>query len=61
MRHLAVTTASPGQRPRGVDFGSFHQSPEAENCYGPFRGAHLTAGGRPWWHLFRWSGTAARR
>lgn len=23
-------------KPRGVDFSLFHQSPEAENCYGPF-------------------------
>jgi hypothetical protein len=23
-------------KPRGVDFDLFHQSPEAENCYGPF-------------------------
>ncbi len=23
-------------KPRGVDFELFHQSPEAENCYGPF-------------------------
>ncbi len=24
-------------KPRGVDFELFHQSPEAENCYGPFK------------------------
>lgn len=24
-------------KPRGVDFDLFHQSAEAENCYGPFR------------------------
>ncbi len=31
-------------KPRGVDFELFHQSPEAENCYGPFRDTHLTDG-----------------
>jgi hypothetical protein len=29
-------------KPRRVDFDLFHQSPEAENCYGPF--AHTTGG-----------------
>ena len=28
-------------KPRGVDFELFHQSPEAENCYGPFRSEKL--------------------
>jgi pimeloyl-ACP methyl ester carboxylesterase len=28
-------------KPRRVDFELFHQSPEAENCYGPFRSADL--------------------
>ena len=28
-------------KPRKVDFDLFHQSPEAENCYGPFRRADL--------------------
>ncbi|MEV0174702.1 hypothetical protein AB0I00_26725 [Streptomyces sp. NPDC050803] len=31
-------------KPRGVDFDLFHQSPEAENCYGPFRSDRLTDG-----------------
>jgi hypothetical protein len=31
-------------KPRGVDFELFHQSPEAENCYGPFRDTRLTEG-----------------
>lgn len=31
-------------KPRYVDFELFHQSPEAENCYGPFRKADLTGG-----------------
>jgi pimeloyl-ACP methyl ester carboxylesterase len=29
-------------KPRYVDFDLFHQSPEAENCYGPFRERGLT-------------------
>ena len=29
-------------KPRQVDFELFHQSPEAENCYGPFRKEDLT-------------------
>jgi hypothetical protein len=29
-------------KPRQVDFELFHQSPEAENCYGPFRTTDLT-------------------
>jgi PGAP1-like protein len=29
-------------KPRRVDFDLFHQSPEAENCYGPFRNDDLT-------------------
>ena len=29
-------------KPRHVDFDLFHQSPEAENCYGPFRRTDLT-------------------
>jgi hypothetical protein len=29
-------------KPRRVDFDLFHQSPEAENCYGPFRTRDLT-------------------
>jgi hypothetical protein len=29
-------------KPRRVDFELFHQSPEAENCYGPFSKADLT-------------------
>jgi hypothetical protein len=29
-------------KPRRVDFDLFHQSPEAENCYGPFRSPELT-------------------
>jgi hypothetical protein len=29
-------------KPRRVDFELFHQSAEAENCYGPFRTADLT-------------------
>lgn len=29
-------------KPRRVDFDLFHQSPEAENCYGPFRTADLS-------------------
>ncbi|GAA1909959.1 hypothetical protein GCM10009737_09200 [Nocardioides lentus] len=28
-------------KPRGPDFDLFHQSPEAQNCYGPFRSAAL--------------------
>ena len=28
-------------KPRGVDFDLFHQSKEAENCYGPFRNNEL--------------------
>jgi hypothetical protein len=31
-------------KPRYVDFDLFHQSPEAENCYGPFSKADLTGG-----------------
>ena len=31
-------------KPRYVDFELFHQSPEAENCYGPFHEADLTDG-----------------
>lgn len=31
-------------KPRYVDFELFHQSPEAENCYGPFSKADLTGG-----------------
>ena len=31
-------------RPRFVDFDLFHQSPEAENCYGPFHEADLSDG-----------------
>lgn len=31
-------------KPRYVDFDLFHQSPEAENCYGPFRDKRLTEG-----------------
>lgn len=30
-----------GIKPRGVDFELFHQSPGAENCYGPFRRTDL--------------------
>lgn len=29
-------------KPRGVDFELFHQSPEAENCYGPFTTVDFT-------------------
>ncbi|KAM3101987.1 esterase/lipase family protein [Phormidesmis sp. 146-12] len=29
-------------KPRGVDFELFHQSKEAENCYGPFRSADFS-------------------
>ena len=29
-------------KPRRVDFDLFHQSAEAENCYGPFRNADLS-------------------
>jgi triacylglycerol esterase/lipase EstA (alpha/beta hydrolase family) len=29
-------------KPRKVDFDLFHQSPEAENCYGPFRRTDLS-------------------
>lgn len=29
-------------KPRYLDFELFHQSPEAENCYGPFRSRDLT-------------------
>ena len=29
-------------KPRRVDFDLFHQSAEAENCYGPFRTADFT-------------------
>lgn len=29
-----------GIKPRRVDFELFHQSPEAENCYGPFSGVN---------------------
>lgn len=29
-------------KPRGVDFELFHQSAEAENCYGPFRKSDLS-------------------
>ena len=29
-------------KPRGVDFDLFHQSPEAENCYGPFSNQDLS-------------------
>ncbi|MCP5501042.1 MAG: alpha/beta hydrolase [Leptospiraceae bacterium] len=29
-------------KPRGVDFELFHQSKEAENCYGPFLDEHLS-------------------
>jgi hypothetical protein len=29
-------------KPRGVDFDLFHQSAEAENCYGPFRTADFS-------------------
>lgn len=31
-------------KPRYVDFELFHQSPEAENCYGPFDQGDLTGG-----------------
>jgi len=31
-------------KPREVDFELFHQSAEAENCYGPFRDPRLTEG-----------------
>jgi hypothetical protein len=31
-------------KPRYVDFELFHQSPEAENCYGPFSSDDLTGG-----------------
>lgn len=31
-------------KPRYVDFELFHQSVEAENCYGPFRNSDLTGG-----------------
>ncbi|WP_052745220.1 esterase/lipase family protein [Streptomyces sp. WM6386] len=34
-------------KPRGVDFDLFHQSPEAENCYGPFHSDGLTDGPPP--------------
>ncbi|WP_084125255.1 hypothetical protein [Demequina sp. NBRC 110054] len=32
-------------RPRNVDFDLFHQSVEAQNCYGPFRKVDLSDGG----------------
>ena len=37
-------------KPRGVDFELFHQSKEAENCYGPFRTDDLSDGDAafPW-------------
>jgi hypothetical protein len=37
-------------KPRKVDFELFHQSPEAENCYGPFKRQDLTDPGIgfPW-------------
>ncbi|WP_428307989.1 esterase/lipase family protein [Lacipirellula sp.] len=38
-------------KPRGVDFDLFHQSREAENCYGPF--ADKTLGGEA---TFNWAG-----
>jgi hypothetical protein len=34
-------------KPRYVDFDLFHQSPEAENCYGPFRESDLSDGPPP--------------
>lgn len=34
-------------KPRYVDFELFHQSPEAENCYGPFDRDDLTGGPPP--------------
>jgi len=34
-------------KPRYVDFDLFHQSPEAENCYGPFHEADLSDGPPP--------------
>jgi hypothetical protein len=34
-------------KPRYVDFELFHQSPEAENCYGPFHEADLSDGPPP--------------
>lgn len=34
-------------KPRGLDFDLFHQSVEAENCYGPFRDDALTQGPPP--------------
>jgi pimeloyl-ACP methyl ester carboxylesterase len=41
-----------GIKPRGVDFELFHQSAEAENCYGPFRTDDFTdprTDGMFWW------------
>lgn len=49
-----------GVKPRGVDFELFHQSAEAENCYGPFRTVDFSdpderdARGEP--KLFWWAG-----
>jgi pimeloyl-ACP methyl ester carboxylesterase len=34
-------------KPRFVDFDLFHQSPEAENCYGPFHKSDLSDGPPP--------------
>jgi len=41
-------------KPRGVDFDLFHQSPEAENCYGPFSTKDLSDE-KP---AFGWAGPA---
>ena len=43
-------------KPRQVDFELFHQSAEAENCYGPFRNGDLTDAGVS----FDWANTATR-
>jgi hypothetical protein len=39
-------------KPRGVDFDLFHQSPEAENCYGPFNEVDLSDADP----MFGWAG-----
>ena len=43
-------------KPRQVDFELFHQSSEAENCYGPFSNRDLTDGGVS----FDWADPASR-
>ena len=43
-------------KPRQVDFELFHQSPEAENCYGPFSSRDLTDRGV----AFDWADPASR-